>query len=45
MIDDYDTIIVDECHFISDEQRGGELLNKIIYALAQNKKVVFRHGY
>ncbi len=41
MIDDYDTIIVDECHFISDEQRGGELLNKIIYALAQNKKVVF----
>ncbi len=41
MIDDYDTIIVDECHFISDEQRGGELLNKIIYALAQYKKVVF----
>jgi hypothetical protein len=41
IIDKYDTLIVDECHFINDPQRGPELLKKVVYALANGKEVVF----
>ncbi len=40
VIDKFSTLIVDEAHFINDDERGGYLIKNIIYALSHNKKVV-----
>ena len=40
MIDKIDTLIIDEAHFINDQDRGGELLEKIAYAISQNKNII-----
>jgi len=38
--DEYDTLIVDECHFINDPQRGLMLLNNIIEFKNSGKEVI-----
>jgi len=41
LIKEHDVLIVDEAHYVGDEQRGGFLLDKILKAIKLNKEVVF----